>query len=107
MNEKFLYAAMSVSPKPDETSASADYAQKAQFAFSEIQRLTKVYNTEIAGGKWNKMMDWKPRNRPVFQMPSTSPSTKNKEAFKPDSPVAVIDAAIYYSPRPFRERGRG
>ena len=100
MNEKFLYAAMSVSPKPDETSAPADYAQKAQFAYSEIQRLTKIYNAEIAGGKWNKIMDWKPRNRPVFQMPSTAPSSKNKEVFKPDSPVAVINAANFLLPSP-------
>jgi hypothetical protein len=114
MNEKFLYAAMSVdsfgsaavsaaSSGQDARAldvgaasiSSADYAGKARFAFSEIQRLTRMYNQEIAGGKWNKMMDWKPRNRPVFQMPSVSALPKNKTVFKQDSPVAVIAAADF------------
>jgi hypothetical protein len=95
MNEKFIYAAMSVSPPPGEKNSSADYAQKARFAFSEIQRLTRVYNKEIAGGKWNKMMDWKPRDRPVFQMPAVAGASKNKEVFREDSPVAVIDVADF------------
>ncbi|MGA2061755.1 MAG: glycosyl hydrolase 115 family protein [Thermoguttaceae bacterium] len=95
MNEKFIYAAMSVSPKPGDTNTPDYYAEKARAAYSEIQRLTRVYNTEIAGGKWNKMMDWKPRNRPVFRMPAVGPSTEKKEVFKPDSPLAVIDAANY------------
>ena len=40
-------------------------------------------------------MDWKPRNRPVFQMPAVSESSENKEVFKEDSPVAVIAAADF------------
>ncbi len=95
MNEKFLYAAMSNSPQPGDTNTPADYARKAQFAFSEIQRLTGIYNTEIAGGKWNKMMDWKPRNQPVFRMPAVAGSAANKEVVKEDSPVAVIAAANF------------
>ena len=95
MNEKFLYVAMSIDPQSDDTNTSSDYAQKARFAFSEIQRLTNVYNTEIAGGKWNKMMNWKPRNLPVFQPPSLTKSSNNKEAFKEDSPLAVIAAADF------------
>jgi hypothetical protein len=95
MNEKFIYAAMSVSPKPGDTNTPDYYAEKARSAYSEIQRLTRAYNTEVAGGKWNKMMDWKPRNRPVFRMPALAASPENKEVFKPDSPVAIIDAANY------------
>jgi hypothetical protein len=94
MNEKFIYAAMSVSPQRDPNSA-ADCAEKAKHAFSEIQRLTRVYNQEIAGGKWNKMMYWKPHDLPVFRMPSLDAPPKNKNVFKPDSPVAVIAAADF------------
>jgi hypothetical protein len=93
MNEKFIYAAMSVSPKPGDANTPDYYAEKALSAFAEIQRLTQVYNTEIAGGKWNKMMDWKPRNRPVFRMPAVGPSPENKEVFKTDSPLKIINAA--------------
>ena len=95
MNEKFLYAAMSNSPKPGDNISPAAYAEKARFAYSEIQRLTKIYNNEIAGGKWNKMMDYRPRNRPVFNMPPLAESSGEKKAFKEDSPVAIIDAANY------------
>ncbi len=95
MNEKFLYAAMSFDPPPGDTTPSTDYAQKARFAFSEIQRLTRTYNEQIAGGKWNKMMDWKPRNRPVFQMPAVAGSTDNKEKFKREVPLVVIAAADF------------
>ncbi len=127
MNEKFIYAAMSNDPKSSGGDSAGEYAKKAQFAFSEIQRLTKVYNQETAGGKWNKMMDWKPRNRPVFRMPQVSESSNAilpspsgrgaggegaavKEAFRQDSPLAVINAADLNLPSPGTERslvGRG
>jgi hypothetical protein len=95
MNEKSLYAAMSFDPPPGEANSPADYAQKAKFAFSEIQRLTRVYNQEIAGGKWNKMMDYKPRNQPVFKMPPVAEGSENKKVFDAKSPLAVIDAAKF------------
>ena len=109
MNEKFIYAALSVSPKSDETGSTPEYAQKARFAYAEIKRLTQVYNQETAGGKWNKIMDWKPRNRPVFRMPSVSESSDAKDITLP-SPganrrlVAGEGQGQSHSPRPF---GRG
>jgi hypothetical protein len=95
MNEKFIYAAMSNSTKLGDKISSAEYAEKASFAYSEIQGLTKIYNNEIAGGKWNKMIDWRPRKRPVFNMPPVSESSGDKKAFTEDSPVAIIDASRY------------
>ena len=95
MNEKFLYAAMSNNPKPGDNISPAAYAEKARFAYSEIQRLTNIYNNDIAGGKWNKMMDYRPRKLPVFNMPPLAESSGEKKTFKEDSPVAIIDAANY------------
>ncbi|MGD0516833.1 MAG: hypothetical protein ABSA26_04795 [Thermoguttaceae bacterium] len=114
MNEKFIYAAMSVDSSGSTavlaassgqnaralevgsvSASAADCAEKAKHTFSEIQILTRVYNQEIAGGKWNKMMYWKPHDLPVFQMPSLDAPPKNKNVFKPDSPVAVIAAADF------------
>jgi hypothetical protein len=95
MNEKFLYARMSYDPPPGETNSPAEYAQKAKFAFSEIQRLTWVYNQEIAGGKWNKMMDYKPRKQPVFNMPPVAEGSDGKKVFDEKTPLLVIDAAKF------------
>ena len=92
---KFLYTAMSARPESEDTNAADRYAGKARFAYAEIQRLTAVYNTEVAGGKWNGIMDWKPRNRPVFQMPSVSRSSKSRKKVREDSPLIVIDATRY------------
>lgn len=41
-------------------------------AFGNIQRLTNLYNTGIAGGKWNGMMSYHPRDLPIFMKPETS-----------------------------------
>jgi hypothetical protein len=56
MNQKQTYT----------TQGNAELAVKA---YDEIQRLTAYYNQEMAGGKWNNMMDAKPRNGGVFQRP--------------------------------------
>ena len=43
---------------------------EAQRAYNMIEQLTKAYNNDIADGKWNGIMDFKPRKRPQFDMPS-------------------------------------
>ncbi|MGK9477827.1 glycosyl hydrolase 115 family protein [Melioribacter sp. OK-6-Me] len=58
MNEKIFYARM------------GDY-QKASRAYNEIKKLTDIYNTKIANGKWNGMISMNPRNRPVFNAPDS------------------------------------
>jgi hypothetical protein len=42
----------------------------ADAAYDDIQRLTAIYNTGIAGAKWNGMMDATVRNERVFRRPS-------------------------------------
>lgn len=48
---------------------------EARNAYNMIEQLTKAYNNEIAGGKWNGIMDFKPRKRPQFDMPTAGAGT--------------------------------
>lgn len=41
--------------------------QPALNAYNEIVKLTERYNKEISNGKWNLIMDMKPRRLPVFE----------------------------------------
>lgn len=43
--------------------------QPALNAYNEIVKLTDRYNKKIANGKWNLIMDMKPRKLPVFEPP--------------------------------------
>lgn len=65
MNQKIFYAQMSY----EFPAQSKEYSQKSKAAFDEIKRLTLHYNTGIENGKWNGIMDYKPRNLAVFGMP--------------------------------------
>ena len=71
MNEKILFAKQSLRQGMTKEMALA-LSQKAAKAFEEIQTLTATYNNEIAGGKWNGIMSWHPRDLPVFKMPKTA-----------------------------------
>jgi Glycosyl hydrolase family 115/Gylcosyl hydrolase family 115 C-terminal domain len=51
---------------------SDELAQQAEAALHCIEQLTKRYNTQN-GGKWRGMMDHRPRELPVFDMPPTTP----------------------------------
>ena len=48
------------------------YASAAQAAFDEIVMMTDKFNTGIAGGKWNYMMNHKPNNMSQHLMPSVA-----------------------------------
>lgn len=69
MNEKVLYAQKSlVFAKQGDTSAIA-YSKMALLAYNKLQEITNKYNKEVAGGKWNGIMSWHPRDQDVFKMP--------------------------------------
>jgi hypothetical protein len=55
INQKWLYAQLGD-------------ADKSLAAYSEIERITGDYN-RMENGKWNRMMDFHPRNLPVFDEP--------------------------------------
>ncbi|BAV08880.1 hypothetical protein FLA_4927 [Filimonas lacunae] len=80
MNEKTALAAKSRLYAQDSSNKAALLADSATAAFEQIKALTQQYNTTIAGGKWNGIMSWHPRDLPVFQMPPTSvhPDTSKK-----------------------------
>lgn len=53
-------------------------------AHDQIQAETRIYNGQIAGGKWNSIMSSAPRKRPVFQAAAPKPAS----ATPPSAPVA-------------------
>lgn len=75
MNRKLLYAQLARHGK-------ADWEQ-SDLAYDSIAALTKQYNS-LEDGKWNRMMDFKPRKLPVFnrveRKNATSPMTKERIA---------------------------
>jgi hypothetical protein len=82
MNEKHFYAQL-------------QDAGKSKQAYDEIRKLTDIYNEEIAGSKWNGIMNMSPRNRPVFGMPeikiqNAKPDSSGK-LLKPIRTVSVSE----------------
>nr|WP_294895335.1 glycosyl hydrolase 115 family protein [uncultured Pedobacter sp.] len=72
MNEKIFYAQKSITLAKAGKDEALDYAKKSEAAFEKIKELTKIYNKEIAHGKWDGIMDYRPRKRPVFDMPEVA-----------------------------------
>jgi len=105
MNQKILYAQKSQSLAANGDQSALDYAKKAKKAFEEIQLITKKYNEEIAGGKWNGIMSWKPRDLSVFKMPEVADSIASAPAAKTVADTAsrtIIPAGQYqdkFSPK--------
>jgi len=54
--EKIFYARKSLELAEKGDQAALGYSQKAGKAHEEIRELTRVYNKQIAGGKWDGMM---------------------------------------------------
>ncbi len=58
------------------TAAAAENLQLSQMAYKIIPELTERYNRFIAGGKWNGMVSWHPRDQKVFNAPKSFDSLK-------------------------------
>ncbi|MFV0483292.1 MAG: glycosyl hydrolase 115 family protein [Bacteroidales bacterium] len=69
MNRKVLYAQKSRLYAGQNQKLAAYYADLATDAYNEIAALSYTYNKDMLNGKWNLMMDMKPRDLPVFQEP--------------------------------------
>lgn len=67
LNKKLLYAQMYNILAALNLPSANEYSKLSSSSYQKIQQLTDVYNHQIADGKWNGMMDAKPRNLPVFQ----------------------------------------
>lgn len=72
MNEKILFARESLRLAALGDKQALWYSEKAKRAYDAIQQITKEYNEEIAGGKWDGMMNAQPRDRKVYNMPKVA-----------------------------------
>ncbi len=52
---------------------------KSQKAYQEIRELTRYYNKEMANGKWDRSMNMRPRDLPVFGAPLLPTQLTDKE----------------------------
>lgn len=69
MNRKILYAQKSRCYAGRDMQLAGYYARLATDAYNEIAALDYTYNKDMLNGKWELMMDMKPRDLPVFQQP--------------------------------------
>jgi len=73
MNVKTFRAAQSIElGNLGHSELALQYAADARKAYRMIEQLTNQYNNDIAGGKWNGMMNFKPRGLEQFNMPATA-----------------------------------
>lgn len=52
---------------------------RSQSAYQEIRKLTEYYNETMAGGKWRRSMNMRPRDLPVYAAPSLPTLLSDKE----------------------------
>ncbi|MCD8260199.1 MAG: glycosyl hydrolase 115 family protein [Bacteroides sp.] len=84
MNKKHLYAQLARHGETDWTLSEA--------AYDSIVSLTEKYNS-LADGKWNYMMDYRPRRLPVFD---PVPRSRSEEPMpEPEELVAVFNGTEY------------
>ena len=69
MNKKTLYAQKARLYAESNPAAARTYSDMAIQAYNEIAALDYTYNKDMLNGKWELMMDMKPRDLPVFQQP--------------------------------------
>ena len=96
MNQKFLYLDKSYHYGRQGRASAADYALWAQQAHESIEKETAYFNTQLAGGKWQGMMNMHPRNLPVYQAPSLPvlrPDTARVWGLAPEGTVILDSTA--------------
>lgn len=69
MNQKILYAQVSLRVAAAGADNALVFADMARMAYESIQAMTEHYNDSLAGGKWAGIMSWHPRDQAVFKMP--------------------------------------
>lgn len=70
MTRKFLHTSLAHRGVAQNRKTVAAHSTEATNAYNEIGNETDHYNQSIAAGKWNEMMDWKPRGLGVFHLPA-------------------------------------
>ena len=99
MNVKILTARLSLEYAAAGKPEALDLSAKALAAYQNIIDLTKKYNTEIAGGKWNGMMNYAPQSFAHFYAPkvATVVNTDKPIPAPAGDSVFVIPASKYTS----------
>ncbi|MCD7938257.1 MAG: glycosyl hydrolase 115 family protein [Tannerellaceae bacterium] len=69
MNRKLLYAQKARLYARHRLPVANEYSRWAREGYYEIASLDYHYNKDMLNGKWDGMMDMKPRDLPVFQEP--------------------------------------
>jgi len=97
MNRKILYAQKSRFYEKENVELAGYYACLATDAYNEIAALDYTYNKDMLNGKWELMMDMKPRDLPVFQEPVLPQlpkeiTRKSNFPFMPEIPVLTETA---------------
>lgn len=97
-NRKILYAQKSRLYASQDVELAAYYAREATNAYNEIAALDYTYNKDMLNGKWDLMMDMKPRDLPVYQqpvlpkLPENILNKKNHKVTLPEVPALVATA---------------
>lgn len=96
MNKKFLYA------QKARHTGDVSYWQKSDMAYDSIASLTAIYNKGISNrGKWNHMMDFRPRKLSVFGRVSRegqTPDPSKRAAVTyaiPSTPLCVLNGTDF------------
>jgi hypothetical protein len=93
MNEKILLAQKAGAPGLNDDERQIAYSQ-AEEAWNTIKANTETYNKSLAGGKWNGIMSWKPRDLPVFAMPALKKVEEGKKGEEEKKWIAISSMAI-------------
>ena len=104
-NRKILHQQLAIQMfRRNHIAEAKENLQLAQTAFTIIPEITGRYNRFVAGGKWNGIMSWHPRDQKAFDAPpridslKTSPDTAlmKKEAREAQR-VQIIPAQQLYN----------
>lgn len=82
INKKFLFRDKAYIYASQGRLSAAHYASLSSGTYDKVAAETQYYNTKLANGKWQGIMDMFPRKLPVFNLPVFDlPKTKNLPAF--------------------------
>ena len=79
MNKKLLYAQKARLYASYSLPVANEYTEKSTNAYNAIAGLTYTYNHDLVKGKWNGIMDMKPRDLHVFQQASLPEKVISKD----------------------------
>lgn len=80
MNKKLLYAQKARLYASHNLLVANEYTQKSNNAYNAIAGLTHTYNQDLMNGKWNGIMNMKPRDLNVFQKSELPKKIESKGA---------------------------